>query len=119
MPQRIFPWFRPRYSCFFCRQLPYCSPLVKELAKMREAWKHINLPIVRALDKAMHDVGFGAEQMCALGYVVSEEIAKQAIRRSSRKWRMKSKGGRPSKVKDPQWQSLVKEALDIFPQAPV
>ena len=56
--------------CCFVRNIPalsadscHCSPLVKEIAKMREAWKHVNLPIVRALDKAMYDAGFRA--VCA------------------------------------------------------
>ena len=104
----------------FSREVPslsaecHCGPLVRELAKLREAWKHERYPIVRALDKAMHDAGFGAEQMAATGYMASVTTAKNAIRRSAQSWRMRNTGGRPSKVKDPKWQALVQEALDLF-----
>ena len=104
----------------FSRDVPslsqecHCGPLVQELAKLREAWKNERYPIVRALDKALHDAGFGAEQMAATGYIASVTTAKKAIRRSAQNWRMRNTGGRPSKVKDPKWQALVQEALDLY-----
>ena len=92
----------------------HCEPLVKELSSMRQQWQNVNLPVVRALDKSLHDAGITAEKMAALGYVQSKSLAKKAVLRSSKNWTMKSKGGRPSKVKDVRWQGLVKDALDMF-----
>ena len=74
--------FFPRGTSFvfhLCRASPFLKMDLSALCEIeREAWKHERYPIVRALDKAMHDAGFGAEQMAATGFERSYYISIQA-----------------------------------------
>ncbi|CAE7236307.1 Cacna1g [Symbiodinium sp. CCMP2592] len=92
----------------------YCEPLVSELASMRKEWKNHSMPVARALDRAIERSGFKAERLVSLNYFQDKQHAAAALKRRVQKWHMKSKGGRPSKVKSAFWQSAVKEVLDNF-----
>ena len=91
----------------------HCEPLVANIAAMRQAWKHVSLPVARALDGCVFSSGFSSKKIVSLGYVAQGDY-KRKLKRSLKKWSMKKSVGRSSKVKDPKWQKLVKDALDFF-----
>ena len=94
----------------------HCSPLVANVKEMREAWKSVNMPVARALDGVVFKSGFTNKKLISMGYLTAGQL-RQRLKMSVKKWHMKKVQGRPSKVKDPRWQGLVKDALDFFSTA--
>ena len=108
----FFPWIQSRSAIPVCR-VPLWSACAgaSEIERSMETW---TLSHCASSWQSYAWCWIGAEQMAATGYIASVTTAKNAIRRSAQSWRMRNTGGRPSKVKDPKWQALVQEALDLF-----
>eukprot|EP00439_Symbiodinium_sp_Y106_P082026 s5_g21.t1 len=125
--EKKFPGIREDFGTALNREC-HCTPLVKELGNMREQWKHHNEPVARAMDRSVRLAGYRPEQLSRLGYVTTQSQARRALRRnrssdlakslkrSLKKWRARG-AGRPSKMKDIEWQAKVKNALEMFSTA--